>query len=193
MSSRTLIRVAEKGTLSTVLQTYFNHWPRSLNLTYIWSTWTHIPNIHARGHFFQEIFRIHTHWTDCSTWTTKVIVLGKNNKNRHKATTARASILPIRQTERTWIMKFNDITPTESLELMSNTAASHSDIDSDTLSASAMCQPFVICCTWNSTVISETSSGTGAFLKREKQERYETSRRTIGRDDSYPVLGRSEP
>ena len=37
------------------------------------------------------------------------------------------------------------------------------------------------------------SSGTGAFLRAEKQERYETSWRTIGRDDSYPVLGRSEP
>jgi len=37
------------------------------------------------------------------------------------------------------------------------------------------------------------SSGTGAFLRPKKQERYETSWGTIGRDDSYPVLGRSEP
>jgi len=37
------------------------------------------------------------------------------------------------------------------------------------------------------------SSGRLDALKREKQERYETSWRTIGRDDSYPVLGRSEP
>ena len=39
----------------------------------------------------------------------------------------------------------------------------------------------------------DVSSGTGAFLRPKKQERYETSWRTIGRDDSYPVLGRSEP
>ena len=37
------------------------------------------------------------------------------------------------------------------------------------------------------------SSGKLIVVRAEKQERYETFRRTIGRDDSYPVLGRPNP
>jgi len=33
----------------------------------------------------------------------------------------------------------------------------------------------------------------GRFCRVGTGAEYETSRRTIGRDDSYPVLGRSEP
>jgi len=33
----------------------------------------------------------------------------------------------------------------------------------------------------------------GQFWRLGTGAEYETSRRTIGRDDSYPVLGRSEP
>jgi len=42
-----------------------------------------------------------------------------------------------------------------------------------------------------STTTDYASSVIGVILKDEKQERYETSHKTIGRDDSYPIQGRS--